>query len=194
VRQVLFFTNSALVGLSPDDGKLYWRFPWKTDNGFNIATPLAFGNYLFISSAYGKGCALLEVAADEKGSLRANLVYEHNRLRNYFASSVRWGNYLYGFDMTDLVCMNLLTGSIAWREKAARSFRKGSLLIADGQLVILGEDGMLALASASPEGYRQSASCRVIGNKCWTVPTLAAGKLYLRNESQLVCLNLESSR
>jgi outer membrane protein assembly factor BamB len=188
-RQVLFFTNAALVSVAPATGQVYWRYPWKTEGGFNIATPLAFGDYVLISSAYGKGCALLEVTA-AGGALRAERVYEHNRLRNYFASSVRLGDHVYGLDMTDLVCMDARTGREEWREKGHRSFRKGSLLAAGGQLVLLGEDGTLYLAGATPAGYRQAAAWRVSQNKCWTVPALAAGRLYVRDESQLVCLEL----
>jgi outer membrane protein assembly factor BamB len=191
VRQLLVFTNTALVSLSPTSGKVYWRYPWETNNGFNIATPLAFGSYVFISSAYRKGCALLEVTAEVDGALRPHRVYEHNRMRNYFSSSVRWGEHIYGFDEMDLVCMNVRTGAVVWREKGARSFRKGSLLVAAGHLIVLGEEGLLALAEATPAGYREKARCRVSENKCWTVPVLVGGRLYVRDESQLLCLDLE---
>jgi outer membrane protein assembly factor BamB len=193
VRQLLVLTNEALVSLSPTDGKIYWRYPWKTVNGFNIATPLAFGDYVFISSAYGKGCALLEVTAEADGSLQARRVYEHNRMRNYFASSVRCGHYLYGFDEKDLVCMDLHTGVEMWREKGIRSFRKGSLLAAARHLIILGEGGTLWLAEATPAGYHEKASCRVSEHKCWTVPALAGGRLYVRDESHLLCLDLRAN-
>jgi outer membrane protein assembly factor BamB len=191
-RQLLVFTNTALVSLAPTDGKVFWRYPWETANGFNIATPLAFGDYVFISSAYGKGCALLEITAEADGSRRVTRVYEHNRMRNYFASSVRWGDHLYGFDEKDLICMNVRTGEEAWREKGVRSFGKGSLLAAAGHLIILGESGTLWIAEATPAGYRAKASCRVSENKCWTVPALAGGKLYVRDESHLLCLDLSN--
>jgi outer membrane protein assembly factor BamB len=190
VRQVLVLTNKALVSLSPDKGEVYWRYPWETDNGFNIATPLALGDYVFLSSGYGKGCVLLEVARRDDGSPEPHRVYEHNRMRNHFCSSVRWGDHLYGFDQTDLVCLGVRTGEVAWREKGARTFRKGSLLIADGRLLVLGEDGTLTLADAAPEGFRARASFRVSSGKCWTVPALAGGKLYVRDEAMLVCLEL----
>jgi outer membrane protein assembly factor BamB len=191
VRQLLCLTNTALVSLSPEDGKLYWRYPWETDNGFNIATPIGLGNYVFISSAYDKGCALVEIAAEADGSLRPHRVYEHNRMRNYFSSSVRYGEHIYGFDQKDLVCMQVRTGRVVWREKGVRTFGKGSLLIADGHLLVLGELGMLALAEAAPAGYRQKAAVRVSENKCWTVPALAGGNLYIRNEGEILCLSLK---
>jgi outer membrane protein assembly factor BamB len=190
VRQILVFTNAALVSLSPADGKVLWRFPWVTADGFNIATPLGFGNYVFISSAYGKGCALVEITAQADGGLDAGLVYEHNRMRNHFASSVRHGDYIYGFDQTDLVCMKIRSGKIMWREKGARSFGKATLIIADGHLIIMGEDGRLVLAEATPEGYREKASFQITQFKCWTVPAISAGKLYFRNEAEAACLDL----
>jgi outer membrane protein assembly factor BamB len=191
VRQILVLTNAALVSLGPRDGQVNWRYPWAPGGGFNIATPIAFGDYVFISSGYGKGCALLEVSAEANGSLRAHRVYEHNRMRNHFASSVRCGGHLYGFDQMDLVCMDVRTGDIAWREKGARTFGKGCLLAADGHLIILGEEGRLVLAVATPEGYVEKGSFQVGPNKFWTVPALAGGRLYVRNESQIYCLNLE---
>jgi outer membrane protein assembly factor BamB len=189
VRQILFLTNIGLVSFTPA-GKLLWRYPWEAPGGFNIATPLPLGNYVFISSAYDKGCALVEITRSSDGAVAAHRVYEHNRMRNYFASSVLWEEHIYGFDLTDLVCMNIRTGEVVWREKGARSFRKGSLLIADGQFIILGEAGTLTLAEATPLGYRPSATVQICQHKCWTVPSLAGGKLYVRDESQIVCLNL----
>jgi outer membrane protein assembly factor BamB len=190
VRQLLCLTNTALVSLSPLTGELYWRYPWQTEKGFNIATPIPIGDCVFISSAYNKGCALLELTA-EGGNIQPHRVYQHNRMRNLFSSSVRYGEYLYGFDQTDLVCMRVRTGEIVWREKGARSFGKGSLLVAGGHLMILGEFGILSLAEATPAGYRQMASARVSTNKCWTLPAFADGKLYVRDEGNLECLDLK---
>jgi hypothetical protein len=149
-----------------------------------------FGDYVFVSSAYGKGCALLEVAAGADGPMSARPVYEHNRMRNYFASSVRYGEHLYGFDLTDLVCMEVRTGKCVWRERGRRAFKKGSLLIAGGYLLVLGEYGRLALAVATPAGYRELAAFQVSDHKCWTVPSLAGGRLYVRDEGHLLCLDL----
>jgi outer membrane protein assembly factor BamB len=188
VRQLLVLTNNALLSLRPQDGHLYWRHPWQPAGGFNIATPIPFGDYVFLSSGYGKGCALLEVGTAPDGSLRAGTVYEHRRMRNYFASSVRYGDHIYGFDNAELTCLDVRTGQVAWRERGR--FKKGSLLIANGRLIVLGEHGRLALAEATPAGYREQSSFQVSVNKCWTVPALAGGKLYVRDEGQLVCLAL----
>jgi outer membrane protein assembly factor BamB len=190
IRQILIFSNTELVSLAPEDGQVYWRYPWETTGGFNIATPITFGDCVFISSGYGKGCALLEVTRVPAGSLEVNRVYEHNRMRNHFATSVRFADHLYGFDQTDLVCMDLRTGKMIWRQKGYRDFGKGSLMIAGNQLIVLGESGKLFLADATSAGYSEKSSYHVSPNKCWTAPIVAQGKMYIRTESQIICLDL----
>jgi outer membrane protein assembly factor BamB len=67
----------------------------------------------------------------------------------------------------------------------------GSLMIADGKLVILGEKGKLVIAAASPEGFKELASAEILTGKCWTVPVLANGRIYARNAAgQLVCVDV----
>lgn len=185
VRQILFFTGSGLVSVSPKDGTLYWRFPWVTDYGCNVATPIAVGEYVFISSGYNRGCALLKVTRDGD-RWEAKSVYETTHMCNHFASSVLYQEHLYGFNESMLTCLELRTGKEKW---SRRGFDKGSLLIADGHLVILGEKGKLALAEATPAGYREQASYHVLDGKCWSVPVFAGGKLYVRDEEQVLCLD-----
>src|SRR5262249_50197681 len=187
--QIVFFTAVGLVSVSPKDGKVYWRYPWQTDYDANIATPIAWGNYLFVSSNYGKGCAVLEISDKGDGSLQVKRVYEHDRMRNHFSSCVLYQEHLYGFDDGTLVCMEFRTGKIRWKQK---DFHKGSLTIADGHLIVLGEEpGKLAVAEATPAEYREKASFVVSPNKCWTVPVLAHGKLYVRDEEQIICLDVK---
>jgi outer membrane protein assembly factor BamB len=187
-RQLLFFTASGLVSVTPEDGALLWRYPWDTRFAANIATPIVVTHYVFISSDYDKGCALLDVSTSADGTWQARPVYEHNRMRNHFSTSVYYQEHLYGFDDATLVCMNFRTGKILWKQK---DFKKGSLLIADGKLIILGESGTLALAEATPTAYVKISSFQFSRGKCWTVPVLANGRLYVRDEEKIVCLDLK---
>jgi outer membrane protein assembly factor BamB len=194
-RQLLVFTGKALVSLSPKDGKLFWRFPWATSFEVNAATPVVFrakignheDNYVFITSGYNKGCALLKLVAGPDGKPDVKQVYQGTQLRSHFASPVRWGNYVFGFDETDLVCLDLRTGEVAWSQKG---FDKGSALIADGRLIILSEKGELALAEADPKEYREISRFRVNRKRTWTVPVVANGRLYLRTQEEIICFAL----
>ncbi len=188
VRQALFFTGNALVSLDPQTGKLYWRFDWPTPNEANVATPLVRGDYVFISSGYDTGCAVVEVVREKGGALRARPVYRYNLMRNHFASCVFHDDHLYGFDEAYLVCMPFREGKRRlWKE---RKFHRGSLLLAGDRLVVLGERGNLALVEPSPDGYREKAIFQVSEGRCWTMPALAQDRLYVRDEKQVLCLDL----
>ena len=71
-----------------------------------------------------------------------------------------------------------------------RGFERGSLILADGHLIILGENGKLALAEATPSAYKEKAQVQVLEGRCFTPPTLASGKLYLRNHKEMICLDM----
>jgi outer membrane protein assembly factor BamB len=197
-RQVLYFAAPALISLDPKTGEEYWRFPWETRFECNVATPIVVDNYIFISSGYGKGCALLEVLPGEGGVPQVRSVYETNRMCNHFASSVYYKEHFYGFNEGTLVCMEFRTGTVRWKEPG---FKKGSLLIGDGHLIILGEYGKLALAKPTPDGYQEEVAHDFRTSKrCWTVPSLADGKLYVRiplktddgkEEEQVLCLKVK---
>ena len=185
VRQVIFLTSKTLLSVAPEDGQIYWKYAWP--EGINIATPIFIpDDKIFISASYDKGAVLLKMTADEDG-IGIEEIWKSRVMKNHFNSSVLQGDYLYGFDNAILTCIEVNTGEEQWRH---RGFGKGSLLLADGHLIILGDAGKLALAEANPNEYNEKALFQLFDDKCWTVPTLAGGKLYLRNQKEMVCLDL----
>ena len=184
-RQIIFLTSKTLLSLAPENGHIYWKYPWP--EGINIATPIFIpDDKIFISASYDKGAVLLRMIPNEDG-IGIEEVWKSRVMKNHFNSSVLQGDYLYGFDNAILTCIETNTGEEQWRH---RGFGKGSLLLADGHLIILGEGGKLALVEVSPNEYREKARFQLFDDKCWTVPTLAGGKLYLRNQKDIVCLDL----
>ena len=185
VRQIIFLTSRTLLSVAPEDGQIYWKYSWP--EGINIATPIFIpDDKIFISASYDKGAVLLRMTTDGD-RIGIEEVWKSRVMKNHFNSSVLQGDYLYGFDNAILTCIEVDTGAEQWRQ---RGFGKGSLLLADSHLVILGEGGKLALAEATPGEYREKARFQLFDDKCWTVPTLTGGKLYLRNQKEMVCLDL----
>ena len=185
VRQIIFLTSKTLLSVAPENGQIYWKYSWP--EGINIATPIFIpDDKIFISASYDKGAVLLKMTADGDG-IGIEEIWKSRVMKNHFNSSVLQGDYLYGFDNAILTCIEANTGEEQWRQ---RGFKKGSLLLADGYLIILGEGGKLALVEANPSKYREKARFQLFDEKCWTVPTLAGGKLYLRNQKEIVCLDL----
>jgi outer membrane protein assembly factor BamB len=196
-RQIVCFTGNAVAGLAPESGKVSWRYPWQTSFDVNAATPLVFQarrrdgpdlHYVFISSGYNHGCALLKIDESWSGELTARLVFQNNKLCSHFASPVRKGAYVYGFNEDKLVCMDLRTGDVFWRETR---FAKGSLMRVDDFLLVLGERGELALVEATPQKCHVVASAKLLGDHCWTMPVFADGRAFLRDENQVLCVNLK---
>jgi outer membrane protein assembly factor BamB len=199
VRQVVFFTGNSLTGVTPDEGKVLWRFPWETSFNVNAATPLWFrartpngeSDYLFITSSYNHGCALLRVEPDGDGGCRVKLVYDDRGMQAHFATPVRVGDFLYGTSDPDpgmLVCFDVRAAEVRWKQ---RGYGKGGVLAADGMLIVQGDRGKVSLVEATPEAYREKARWEPFEGRTWTLPALAAGLLYLRNEEEVVCVDLK---
>jgi outer membrane protein assembly factor BamB len=114
-------------------------------------------------------------------------------MQSYLNSCVLWQGYLYGPNDNGktLTCMERSTGNIVWTH---RGLGIGSVMLADGKLIVLSDDGELSIVEASPEGYRELVQSRILTGRCWTVPTLANGKIYARNAAgTLVCVELQTS-
>jgi outer membrane protein assembly factor BamB len=186
VPQVVYFTGQGAVGVSPRDGTLLWRFDWKTDFDINAATPIYADGCLFLSSNYGSGGVLLRLKARDN----PEVVWKSLAMQNHFSTSVLFQGHLYGFSSARLRCVEFQTGKVKWDQGG---LGKGSLLIADGHLIVLGEQGTLVLAEATPKEYVEKARWKALEGTCWSVPVLANGKLYVRNEKRLMALDMVNS-
>ena len=205
IRQLIVFTGTQLVSVSPENGNLYWTYPWQTEYDVNAATPVFIApDKIFISSGYGKGAAVVRVRVmmsaesttgegeggmshRDRVEMTVEEIWKNQDMKNHFATSVLHDDYLYGFDNAILKCIDANTGMEKWK---TRGFGKGTLMLADEHLIILSDRGKLGLAEATPSAYNEVASAEVLSGLCWTVPTLANGRLYARNENEMVCLDM----
>ncbi len=145
-------------------------------------------NQVFGSGAEGAGAALYKVH-EEEGKATVEEVWTMPFMRNHFSSSVYHDGHIYGFDNATLKCISLVDGKMQWGK---RGLGKGSLILADGRLVILTDQGKLLLAKASPDGWEETGSVQALKGKCWTSPTLANGRLYLRNHTEMVSYEVKN--
>ena len=190
-RQVVMFTGTQVVSIDPADGRVLWKRPWKTSYDVNAATPVFIApNRLFVASGYSTGGAMFELEVNGANT-HVTKLWTSPKMRNQFSSSVYYEGHIYGFDNATLKCLDARTGEEKWAVR--EGFGHGSLTLADGHLYVLGDRGKLALVEATPEGYREKGASQALKGKCWTVPTLAGGHLYLRNEKQLVALDVRAS-
>ncbi len=187
VRQILFFTGAALVSVAPSSGQIYWRYEWPNDHHINPATPVFIGpDRVFVSSGYGTGGAVVQITETDSGP-GVSEVWFSKRMKNHFNSSIHRDGFIYGFDDAIFKCIAADTGEEKWK---ARGYGKGSLIFADGHLIVLSDDGKLAIVEAIPAAHVEVASAQVLSGRCWTAPSLASGLLYLRSLEEIVCLDL----
>lgn len=185
-KRLAVFNSSGLVILDPKSGKELMLHPWKTDYNINAATPIISGDEVFISSGYNVGCALVKVSGN-----KPSVIWQNKNMRNHFNSCVLWKGYLYGFDESQLKCLDWKTGDVKWTQNG---LGKGSLMLADGKLIIMSENGDLVIAEALPNSFNELARKKILDGLCWTVPVLSNGRTYCRNhEGELVCLDVKSN-
>lgn len=180
-KALLMFTSNSLSMVGAGDGQVLWRHDWTTNYGVNSADPIVLGTQIFISTGYDYGCALLDF-----GASKPREIWRTKVMRNHFNACVAIDGSLYGFDDSTLKCIDWATGAQKW---AQGGLGKGSLIAADGKLIILSEKGELVIADAAPGGFKELCRSQVLTGKCWTSPAIAGGRIYARNaKGDLVCL------
>ncbi|HZS07529.1 MAG TPA: PQQ-binding-like beta-propeller repeat protein [Blastocatellia bacterium] len=188
--QLIIFMQQEIGGFDPNNGDELWRHPHPTQYGLNISTPVwGEGNLLFFSSACNGGSRVLQLA-QKGGKTSVTELWFSNRLRIHIGTAIRLGDYVYGssgdFGPAFLTAVEIRTGKQLWQD---RSFSRANLLYADGKMIILDEDGHLALATVSPEGLKVQAKTDLLNHNSWTAPTLVGSKLYVRDRKMIMALD-----
>lgn len=186
----VFFTRTGLVAVDPSTGKVLYQFRWRARQAasVNAATPIVAGDRIFLSASYGTGAVLLQVANNAVKPIWSG----DESMSNHYSTSVLKDGYLYGFDGRQefgqtLRCVEMATGKVLWN---VDGFGAGTLVIAGDTLVIMRESGELALAPASPKGFRFNARAQLLKGVVRAYPALANGHYYVRNEHQLNAFDL----
>jgi len=145
---------------------------------------------LFISAGYGSGSRLIELRPRGASTMAVERWYNH-RVRVHFGNAVRVGSFIIGsdgdFGPMFLTALDIATGQIAWQD---RSFTRAQLIVADGKLLILDEDGNLGLATVTPKGLQVLNRARILEPVSWTPPTLAGTRLYVRDRKTIAAYEL----
>ena len=182
-KRMLILAARSLVLVESADGAVVWEQDWPIKNGISPAVPVIDGTKLFLSAGYNFGCGLFDIEGAKPKELWRNLA-----MRNHFNGCVLVAGHLYGFDDKELKCLVFATGDEKW---AKPGLGKGSLIAADGKLVVLSEQGELVIAPASPDGFAEICRVQALTGKCWTSPGLADGSIYCRNaKGDLACLRV----
>lgn len=189
-RQIVILNRPGLAAHDIETGRVLWTFPWTNSTETNCSQPVPVGvNRLFVSSGYGKGCALLQVELRKNGEWAVRPVWTSRSLKTKFASAVLHAGHAYGLDDGILCCVDLADGQRRW--KAGR-YGHGQVLLAGDKLLVQCESGEVALVAADPAEYRELGRFAALAGKTWNYPALAGRWLLCRNDREAACFELNS--
>jgi outer membrane protein assembly factor BamB len=190
VRHLIVETRLKTVSLNPDNGSIRFEVPFgmrgPTVNGAN---PTVFGDRLFMTASYGIGAVFAKI-----GDTSAEKLWDSNDLiSSQYATCIAEGGLLYGIHGRDdqgqasLRCIDPEKQKILWQKD---DFGYATVLFADGKLLVQKTDGTFVLVKASPSQYTELASAQIFNTKTFALPALASGRLYVRDDRTLKCLDL----
>jgi outer membrane protein assembly factor BamB len=198
VRQYVQLMGAGVgcVGVQADNGKLLWTYPRVANGTASIPTPIVHGDYVFCSSGYGTGSALLKLSRSGN-EVAAKEVYflGPNQLQNHHGGLIL--DYVYGghgHNNGFPICVELMTGKIKWGGKRGPGSESAAVVYADGQLYFRYQDGVMALIQASPKGYKLNGKFNIpqVSGPSWSHPVVTGGKLYLREQNNLFVYNVHA--
>lgn len=201
VKQYVQLTGRGLVGVRASDGKFLWSYNQVANDVANISTPVVKGDYVFSSTGYQTGSALLKLAKAGNG-IAAQEVYflPAKSFQNHHGGFVLIGDHIYGghgHNKGFPVCVEMATGKVVWGGDGSGVQAPGTgsaaVTAADGHLYFRYQNGKMALIEATPQGYKQKGLFDIpnVNAPSWSHPVVAGGKLYLREQDNLYVYNVK---
>lgn len=200
VKQYVQLTGRGVIGVRASDGKFLWGYNDVANDVANIPTVICQDDYVFTSTGYQTGSALLKLAKDGDG-VKAEEVYflEAKTLQNHHGGLIMVGDYIYGghgHNNGFPICVEWKSGKVVWGGDE-RGAGKGSagVTYADGNLIFRYQSGEVALIEATSEGYKLKGSFKppVKDRDSWAHPVVAGGRLYLREQNKLMCYDVKAN-
>jgi outer membrane protein assembly factor BamB len=186
VPQVLLLSEAGATSVAPADGTLLWEYSWE---GSPIVQPaLTADGDVLISVSDTSGIRRLAIAHGPDGWAVQNR-WTSNGLKPYFNDFVVHKDHAFGFDGSILACIDRKDGTRKW--KGGR-YGNGQLVLLPDQdlLLVLSEQGELALVPATPDQFMELARFPAIEGKTWNHPVLAGEVLLIRNGEEMAAFHL----
>lgn len=198
-RAVVALTATGVVALASEDGSVLWQYPFRDRLQESSTTPVKVGDLLIVSSVTLGSVALKLTTKDGKPAVEE--AWKNASLACYFSTPVPVGkDHIYmvtssieaalkRMQQTDLSCVELATGKAVWKREKVGRYHAALLRTGDNKLLLHSDSGDLALIEPDAKGYKELAKSKVCG-QTWAHPALAGGRLYVRDDKELICLTL----
>jgi len=191
-RQVIFFTQSGLVSVEPATGKVLWRhkFPYSVSTA---ASPVVGGDIVYCSAGYGVGGGAAKITKSGDTFTATELWRKPNKVISHWSTPLYYDGHLYGmfsfkeYGKGALKCVDIATGNEVWSKEG---FGPGGVIMANGHLIVLNDQGELVLVKADPGAYNEVSRFKAVDGKCWSTPALSNGRVYARSTVQGGCFEI----
>jgi outer membrane protein assembly factor BamB len=193
VTQVLLVNGEGVTSVAPADGTMLWKYAWEGDS---IVQPAVIADDVLLGSGSGLGSEVgmrrLAVTHGTGGWTTAER-WTSIGLKPYFNDFVIQKDYAFGFDGSNLACIDLKDGTRKW--KGERYGHGQIVLLADQDLLlVVSEEGELALVKATPDQFTEVARFKAIEGKTWNHPVVVGDILLVRNDQEMVAFRLSLAK
>jgi len=193
VAQVLLLSGGGATSVAPADGSVLWQHSWV--EGVSIVQPALTADGVLIAGGDTMGGAGIRrlAVAHGPGGWTVEERWTSRGLKPYFNDFVVHEGHAFGFDGNILSSINLENGERKW--KGGR-FGNGQLILLPDQdlLLVLSEEGELALVSATPDKFTEVARFKAIEGKTWNHPVVVGDVLLVRNGEEMAAFRLPGAR
>ncbi len=196
VKQYLTLVGRGLVSVLASDGKTLWTYNAVANGTANIPTPLVWDDYVFTSSGYGTGAALLQLKKDGDGvTAEEKYFLQAGKFQNHHGGMVRIGDHIYagsGHNNGIPVCIEWKTGKIVWEQTERPGRESAAVISAEGELYFRWQDGTMGLIEATPAGCKLGGTFKLpkVKGPSWPHPSIHDKKLLVRAQDQIFCYDL----
>jgi outer membrane protein assembly factor BamB/multidrug transporter EmrE-like cation transporter len=190
VPQIVLMSAPGATSVAPADGKLLWKYAWPSDTRIMQPAVTADGDLLITAGDAMGGVGMRRIAiAHGPAGWSAEERWTSAGLKPAFNDSVVHNGYVYGFDGAILACIDAKDGARKW--KGGR-YGNGQLVLLRDQdvLLVISEEGELALVKAAPDQFTELAHFPALEGKTWNHPVLAGDRLLVRNGSEMAAFRL----
>ena len=193
-HQCIFFTQTGLVSVTPQDGKVLWRAPFKYSTS-TAASPVVFEDIVYCSAGYNVGAGAFKISKNGSAFSAAEIWRkEGNQLANHWSTPVVKDGFLYGmfgfkeYGKCPLTCVDIKTGDVKWKQEG---YGPGQVILSGDTVIALSDKGEVVFVKANSASYEELKREQLVKGKVWSYPVLAYNHLFARSTVEGGCWELK---
>ena len=199
VRQIVQMTGRGVIGVDAKTGQFLWGYNRVANDVANISSPIVSGDFVFASTGYQTGAALIHLSKTSSGEFHVEEKYflPPTVFQNHHGGFVLHDGHIYGGHGHKLglpICIRLEDGEVLWGPIRNDGKASAACCLADNHLYFRYQNGLVVLVEATPDEYRETSSFMIprVRAESWSHPAISAGKLFLKEQDQLYCYDISA--